>query len=231
VRVKIAEPGTVLTDWLLAAFTAWLAWTLFRQVYRLKDRAANLWLAAFCAVAASAFLGGTWHGFSAQIDPSLAAVLWAATMLLASAGSLLFLLAALHVYTSGRLLDILSGIAVTKFVLFALLVAINDNFRIVVYDSALAMFALVVLGTWGAWVRQVPSAPWMLAGVLVSMLAALFQQGRVSIHAHFNHNDLYHVIQMGAMYFLFRGGLLVREQEPPARDVEATQPLPMVREE
>jgi hypothetical protein len=152
-------------------------------------------------------------------------------MLLASAGSLLFLMAALHVYTSGRLLDILSGIAVTKFVLFALLVAINDNFRIVVYDSALAMLALVVLGTWGAWVRQVPSAPWMLAGVLVSMLAALSQQGRVSIHPHFNHNDLYHVIQMGAMYFLFRGGLLVRELEPSARDVEATQPLPMVREE
>ena len=63
------------------------------------------------------------------------------------------------------------------------------------------------------------------------MLAALFQQGRVAIHAHFNHNDLYHVIQMGAMYFLFRGGLLVRELEPSARDVEATQPLPMVREE
>jgi hypothetical protein len=229
--LKIAEPGTVITDWLLAAFTAWLAWTLFRQVYRLHDRAVNLWLGAFCAVAASALLGGTGHGFSAEIDPSLVAVLWAATMLLASAGSLLFLLATLHVYTSGRLLEILSGAAVLKFVLFALLVAVNDNFRIVVYDSALAMLALVVLGTWGAWVRQVPSAPWVLAGVLVSMLAALFQQGRVSIHAHFNHNDLYHVIQMGAMYLLFRGGLLMREQEPSAPDLEATQPLNMAGKE
>jgi hypothetical protein len=229
--LRIAEPGTVITDWLLAALTARLAWTLFREVYRLKDRAVNLWLGAFWAVAASAFLGGIWHGFSAQIDPSLAAALWPATMLLASAGSLLFLLATLHVYTSGRVLDILSGVAVIKFVLFTLLVAINDNFRIVVYDSALAMLVLVVLSTWGAWVRQEPSAPWVLVGVLVSMLAALFQQGRVSIHAHFNHNDLYHVIQMGAMYLLFRGGLLMREQEPSAPDVEATQPLPMVREE
>jgi hypothetical protein len=53
--MKIAEPRW-LTDWMLAAFTAWLASP--RQVYRLKDRAANLWLAAFCAVAASAFVGG-----------------------------------------------------------------------------------------------------------------------------------------------------------------------------
>jgi hypothetical protein len=229
--LKIAEPSTLVTDWLLAAFTAWLAWTLFQQLYRLKDRAANLWLAAFSATAASAFVGGTWHGFSSQIDPSLAAVLWIAAMLLASAGSLLFLLAILHVYTSGRLLGILSGVAVAKFALFAVLMAVNDNFRVVVSDSALTMLVLVVLSTWGAWARQVPSAPWVLAGVLVSMLAALFQQGRVSIHAHFNHNDLYDVIQMGAMYLMFRGGLLVRDKEPAGPDLEATQPLPVAGKE
>jgi hypothetical protein len=229
--LKIAEPSTLLTDWLLAAFTAWLAWTLFQQLYRLKDRAVNLWLAAFSATAASAFVGGSWHGLSSQIYPSLAAVLWIAAMLLASAGSLLFLLAILHVYTSGRLLGLLSGVAVAKFALFAVLMAVTDNFRVVVYDSALTMLVLIVLSTWGAWARQVPSAQWVLAGVLVSMLAALFQQGRVSIHAHFNHNDLYHIIQMGAMYLMFRGGLLIREQEPTAPDFEATEPPPVVGEE
>ena len=63
------------------------------------------------------------------------------------------------------------------------------------------------------------------------MLAALFEQGRVSIHPQFDHNDLYHVIQTAAMYLLYRGGLLLREREPAAPDFEATQPLPIAREE
>jgi hypothetical protein len=229
--VRIAEPSTLVTDWLLALFTAWLAWELFRQAYRLKDRAIGLWLGAFCAVAASAALGGAWHGFSLQIDQTLATLLWSGTVILASAASLLFLLSTLHVYTSGRLLGVLAGVAVSKFALIALWLAVNDDFRMVAYDSVLTMLVIVVLNTWGAWARHMPSAPWVLAGMLVSMLAALVQQGRVSIHPHFNHNDLYHVIQMGAMYLLCRGGLLLREREPTAPDFAATQPLPIAGEE
>jgi hypothetical protein len=172
-----------------------------------------------------------WHGFAPQMDARLAALLWTFTMTLASAGSLLFLLSILHVYASGRLLRIAGGVAVAKFVLCAVWVAVHDDFGVVVYDSALTMLVLVALSTWGAWARHIASAPWVLSGVLVSMLAALVQQGRVSIHAHFNHNDLYHVIQMGAMYLLFRGGLLLREQERPAPGFEATQPLPVIGEE
>ena len=224
--MRIAEPSTLVTDWLLALFTAWLAWELFRQAYRLKDRAIGLWLGAFCAVAVSAALGGAWHAFSAQMDQSLAAPLWSGTVIFASAGSLLFLLSTLHIYASGRLLSILAGVAVSKFALIALWLGVNEDFRIVVYDSALTMLVIVALNTWGAWARHLPSAPWILAGMLVSLLAALFQQGRVSLHPHFNHNDLYHVIQMGAMYLLCRGGLLLQEREPAAPDFEATQPPP-----
>ena len=229
--MKIVEPTTVVTDWLLAAYTAWLAWALFQEFYRTKDRAMGLWLRAFCAIAVSAFAGGVWHGFSARMDPGVAELVWAGAMILATSGSLLFLLAILHVYASGRTLAIVSGIAVAKFALFVVWVAFNDNFSVVVYDTALTMFVIVVLSTWGAWARQLAAAPWILAGVLVSMLAALFQQGRVSMHPHFNHNDLYHVIQMGAMYLLFRGGMLLRAQESGESDLEASEPLPIVREE
>ena len=57
----------------------------------------------------------------------------------------------LHAFTSGRLRARPAGAGTGKFALFALLVAINDNFRIVVYDSALAM-----LVPWSCWA---PGAP------------------------------------------------------------------------
>jgi hypothetical protein len=152
-------------------------------------------------------------------------------LVLVNAAGLLFLLSTLRAFTSGRALAIGAGLAVAKFALFAVWVAVNDDVRTVIYDGALTMFVVIVLSTWGAWARRMPSATWILAGVLVSMLAALFEQGRVSIHPQFDHNDLYHVIQTAAMYLLYRGGLLLREREPAAPDFEATQPPPIAREE
>ena len=229
--MKLAESSTLFTNWLLAGVTAWLAWELFRQALRLKDRAMGLWVGAFCAVAGSSALGGISQAFSASMEPSVAALTRTGTLVLVNAAGLLFLLSTLRAFTSGRALAIGAGLAVAKFALFTVCVAVNDDVRMVVYDGALTMLVVIVLSTWGAWALRKPSATWILAGVLVSMLAALFEQGRVSIHPQFDHNDLYHVIQTAAMYLLYRGGLLLREREPAAPDFEATQPLPIAREE
>ena len=228
-HLKIAESGA-LTDWLLAAVTAWLALELFRQALRLRDRAMGLWVGAFCAVAASATLSGISQTFQASMDPSRATLTRTATLVLADAAMLLFLLSTLRAFTSGRTLAIGAGLAVAKFALFVVYVAVKDDVRMVIYDGALTMLVIIVLSTWGAWAQRRPSATWILAGVLVSMLGALFQQGRVSLHPQFGYNELYHVIQTAAMYLLYRGGLLLREREPTAPDFDATQPLPIAKE-
>ncbi len=229
--MKIVEPSTLTTDWLLAAATAWLAWQLFRSALRLNDRAVELWAGAFCAVAGCAVLGGVSQGFSASMDPSLAALTWTSTLVLANAASLLFLLSTLRAYTAGRAYGVCAGLAVAKFALFGVCVALNGDVRMLVYDGALTMLAIIVLSTWGAWAGRMRSATWVLAGMLASMLAALFQHGRVSIHPQFSYNDLFHVVQMGAMYLLYRGGLLLREREPAVPDFEVTQPLPIAGKE
>ncbi len=227
--MKIVESGTLLSDWLLAAVTAWLAWELFREALRLKDRAIGLWVGAFCAVAGSSALGGIAQSFSASIDPGAATLIRTSMLVLADAAILLFLLSTLRAFTSGRTLAVGAGLAVAKFALFVVCAAVKDDVRMVIYDGALTMLVVIALSTWGAWAQRMPSATWILAGVLVSMLAALFQQGRVSIHPQFSYNELYHVIQTGAMYLLYRGGLLLRERGP-VPDFEATQPLPVAKQ-
>ncbi len=57
-----------------------------------------------------------------------------------------------------------------------------------------------------------PRGRWTAAGVAVSFAAAAVQQSGLALHRHFNHNDLYHVIQMGGLYLLYRGGLLLRDR-------------------
>ena len=47
---------------------------------------------------------------------------------------------------------------------------------------------------------------YLIGGILVSAVAAVIQRSGVRLHTHFNHNDLMHVVQMGAVWLLYQGG-------------------------
>ena len=51
----------------------------------------------------------------------------------------------------------------------------------------------------------------ILAGVAVSLIAAGIQAGRLALHPHFNHNDLYHVVQIAAMLLYYAGAKRMRD--------------------
>lgn len=68
-------------------------------------------------------------------------------------------------------------------------------------------------------------------GMVLSLLGALVLQGRVSIHRHFSHTELHHLIQAATTYFLYRGGLPVRALGSAGPEREDAQPLPLARDE
>ena len=59
-------------------------------------------------------------------------------------------------------------------------------------------------------------AGWVAAGVAVSFAGAVVQQSGFSLHRHFNHNDIFHLIQMAGLYLLYRGGVLLRDRRSAA---------------
>ena len=48
---------------------------------------------------------------------------------------------------------------------------------------------------------------WLKWAVAVTLGALLVLVARLSLHQHVNQNDIYHVIQMGGLYCLYRGAL------------------------
>ena len=44
----------------------------------------------------------------------------------------------------------------------------------------------------------------------MTLLGAIVQQSGISLHRHFNHNDLYHVVQIIGLYLLYRGVRLMQ---------------------
>jgi MFS family permease len=87
--------------------------------------------------------------------------------------------------------------------------------RITVIAIAAASALLVAAGTRSALRPQAQDDKaregvlWLKRGIAVSLLGLAVLLGRLAPHPDFNYNDLYHVIQMGGLYCLYRGAVLL----------------------
>jgi hypothetical protein len=52
---------------------------------------------------------------------------------------------------------------------------------------------------------------WLEWGVAVSLAGALIVLSGLSLHPHFNHNDIYHVVQMVGFYCFYRGASFLHD--------------------
>ncbi len=72
----------------------------------------------------------------------------------------------------------------------------------------------MVGGIHAAYVRREDgTVKWIAAGVLVTLIGLTVQQTGFRSHSDFNHNDIYHLIQIAAFYLLFRGACTLRDRQ------------------
>jgi len=188
----IHEPMTLATDYLLAAVSAWAAISVLRA--RAGRRSWLWWGIAPAAWALAAAIGGTHHGFALNM-------LWQPTVFVAGAASAAMLVGSAHATTTGTLQHFLRGFAALKLLVFWAWVAQDARFIWVVIDSGVA-FALVALLHI---LRRDSAWRWIAGGVGLSLAAGAAQASKVDLHPHFNHNDLYHLIQLAAILAFHRG--------------------------
>ena len=81
----------------------------------------------------------------------------------------------------------------------------HDEFIWVVIDSGSALLFVAVLHT----IKRDAAWRWMVGGVALSVVAVGVQVAQLAPHPQFNHNDLYHVIQIAALWLLYRGARLL----------------------
>ena len=184
---------TMLTDYLLGAVCLGLG------IHLLVARrliAAGL---ALLGIASAAFVGGAYHGLGAVLGESTLASLWLATLVGIGVSNFFLVFAVLNVTLAARHRRVWIAIATAQLLGYLLWIVWNQDFRVAIYDYGAGMAAVVGFCAVAAWRGKGVFARWMIAGVLVSMAASAVQMGRVALSASFNHNDLYHVIQIGAV--------------------------------
>ncbi|HYR34094.1 MAG TPA: hypothetical protein VEQ87_07390 [Burkholderiales bacterium] len=196
----ISEPMTLATDYVLAAITAFLAFRILRNTEGQSAR--RFWGLAFIALALGAALGGTYHGFELE-------ALWKPTVWAVGFASAGMLVGSAFAATRGAPRQALLALAAVKLAAFWLWTWRDDRFIGVVADTATAFALVAALHLW-RW--REPGSRWILAGVGVSIAAAAVQASGFALHRHFNHNDLYHLIQIAAMLAYYRGARILADR-------------------
>jgi len=195
----IREPMTLATDYLLALLTAVLGVLILRASG--GQQARRLWGSAFLALALGATLGGTYHGFDLDM-------LWKPTLFAVGVASLGMICGSAYATARGAVRYGLVGLALLKLVAFLIWIARDARYIWVVADTG-ASFAIVALLHLFAWRAQGSRS--VLAGVALSVVAAAAQASGIDLHRHFNHNDLYHVVQALAMLAYYAGVRRLRD--------------------
>ena len=211
--MRITEPMTMITDYAMGALAFVLAMRLVGDGTAGRQLSGRLWAAAFVMTAVAAFVGGTYHGFVQWLPGSAGRAMWKATLLATGLGSACLLAAAVAAAAAGPLRTALAGVVIAKLAFYVWTIATKDSFTLVIADYGTALVAVVL----AAWVIRpsglTPAAWWITAGVAVAVVAGVIQWARLAPHVHFNHNDLFHVVQMASLYLLYRGGLLLRDMQ------------------
>jgi hypothetical protein len=200
--VTLHEPATFATDFALALLAGWLAWRL-RRITNAENRAAR-WMARTLALTAvSGIVGGSYHGFAPNFSAGIDVAWWRTTLLtidLLSATMAMCLVCELAPPT--RRLG-WSVLVMLKFFGFASVAMRDPRFVMAIADYGSAMIAWLIAAV--ALRRRWRGA--MIAGIALSIVAALVQQLRLAPATWFNHNDLYHVIQAAALIAFYRAGM------------------------
>ena len=211
--MKLKEPVTAITDHLLGIELLFFSVLLFLKSG--PHLSVQLWAAAFLVLGIAAFAGGIFHGNRVWFDASGLARLQASIVAAVAFSVALMLSAGIVSSFGGTVRLLLLGLEMVLLPWMAPALIRKYGGALLVdpsLKSIAASFAILSVFLTYQIVSNGPHAGnWILAGGLVVLIAAATQQTKIRMHRHLNHNDFCHLILMGAMYLLYRGGLLLRD--------------------
>ena len=164
-----------------------------------------------CALAATAtgsFAGGTYHGFGTVLPAQLARAIWAGTTIVVGMAACLLLSATLTAAVPRTARRWLLVAVWGQFAVYAAWMLRHDAFvNVIVEYGWRCCSSCCCISPRRGFVE--PSTRWVVAGVALTFAAAFSRAVRSA--RHLNHNDLQHLVQMVAVWFLYKGGSNLRD--------------------
>jgi len=210
--MSFSEPTTMVTDYALVMLCGFFAWRLWKVGRETGQASVSSWAAGFACFGLASLAGGTFHGFSMRLSQAVLEELWKVTVYAIGLASFFLLTGTLSASIRPPVRRFVMLIPYVQLIAYVLWMVTHDNFRYVIYDYAFTNLAILAIQFIAGITHRARSAPWLAGGVLVSFLAAAVQVNEITLHQYFNHNDLYHMIQMGGMYLFYQSALVLEDR-------------------
>lgn len=200
------EPMTVLTDVLLAAAAIWAG----SRILGASQAPVHLCFAlSFFLIALGTLAGATIHAVRHTSLVRWVPLLWRITGIAVGTSVTAMLAGTFYHLLPAEYADILRWTVLGLSIVYAAWIWRDYRFRNVIIFYSVSM--AFILGAMGLSYVSTGStgAKFIAVGILISFAAAAVQRSGFKPARHFNHNDLYHVIQLIGLYFFYKGALLL----------------------
>ncbi len=200
------EQTTATTDAILAVI-ALIAAIYLKRIGKQKPWKITLWVWAFYLFFLAALLGAIVHGFI--MSDELSALLWHSLYLALGLFVALFVVGCIYdiwgKFIAKRMLLIMLAIGVGFYVLTLIW---SDSFIVFIIYEAIALFFALCGYVWLSYKRRIEGASLMVVGILITIVATGVQTNNsifVDFVWRFDHNGVYHLIQMVGVIFIILG--------------------------
>lgn len=210
--VTITEPMTTATDYMIAVAAFWFATQLLVPSSRRNQLSQCSWGVAFIFLGLSALFGGTNHGFVNYMQQESLDLLWTGTLYCIGLAMFFVLVGTVSASVANRAWRFFFYVySVVVCSAYAWWIFDHDDFVYAVLINVSTFVIISGLQLSALKRYQAKSTKWILSGVTVSFLSAAIQRSGFDLHVHFNHNDLYHVVQIVGLYLFYRGASVMQD--------------------
>ncbi|MCX4026196.1 hypothetical protein H0A36_15340 [Endozoicomonas sp. SM1973] len=217
---KLTEITTGVTDFILAIFIIFVIIQLYKEV-RLDRWKVSLWCFVLGFISIAALFGAVVHTF--ELSTATRQLFWKPINF--SLGLAVALTGLGGVYdfwgarTAIKLLPIAVGLGAGFFLLTLFL---DKGFIVFMVYQVLVMVGVLIIYTTLAFRKQLAGAGIISLAVVVNIVAALVQQSSLSlvVIVPFDHNGLFHIIQMVAIGLLGWGVIIAVKKKLPIQNIK-----------
>ncbi len=194
---------SALTDTILACEIFFLAGLSFRAGLAARS-AAGVWAVTLFLMGTATLLGAIDHGYFESIGHPAHAGLVIATRVTVALASLVMLMSTAKQFLPGPWGLAVTGIGVLGFAATAWVVAVLDNFLVVIANYSVVLIFALILHLLG--LRSGRGSLAMCAGIVLTIAASLLVPLGIEGPSWLGLYGTYHVALMPAVFFLYLGG-------------------------
>lgn len=201
---RLNEPISMLTDYLVGAFSLGLARRLRDQTRDSDNPAIRAWDGALKSLAAASFFGGTEHGFRPVVGKRGQRLLWKGIMLSLGLTGYHLLRAAIETFVRREHRPALTRLAQVETSAYGAWVTLGDDdytWGIAQYGIGIAALAA---GATPRALKEDRSSQAILAGIGTTVAAAAAEESDLRL-GPITGTDIYHILGLVAVYLLYRG--------------------------